>query len=436
MFFKMKSLNWRGFTGRATLALENQRFCMLLIAVASAVVLYCTEYYELWGDLDHYYANAGDVLDGKMPYSMFQFEYPPVSLLFMLIPRIFTWNLNSFHYGCAILTYVFFILGSYFLIRTADKCIGCRWQTNLYLLCTVIFGSYFVIARNDVYPTVMVIISLWCYLNRRFIPAFVIMSLAALTKLYPALFLPLMIIPFILKKDWRNFGVALVLVAVTGIIVESPFILTDPSTAFAYLTYHSDRGIQVESVASSFFMVFNLFFPEDLGVVFNYGSDNITGVGPDLISPYMDDIMWVVLISFFVWMLFRTAKVNLDKERIMATIGLMCVTMLMLFIAFSKVYSAQYYIWIVLLLPFTQFSYFSKHYRREICLLFIPFALFTMASYLGYMWFGLMRLDSFAICLTAMKNVLHILLLLVLLCMCYHETRPSLGGVKEPLVGQ
>ncbi len=416
---------------RIVSALEDRRVFMALMIAASAVVLIFTELCGMWGDLDHYYVNAGDVLDGKMPYSESRFEYPPLSLVFMLIPRILTWDLNSFHYGCAILTYVFIVIGSYFLLKMADERIGCRWQTHLILLCTIIFGSYFVIARNDVYPTVMAIIALWFYMDRKYAPAFVIMSLAALTKLYPALFLIPMLIPFILRRDWRNFGIAFICIAAVGLLVESPFLLTDPDTAFAYLTYHSDRGIQVESVASSFFMVYNMIFPGDLSVVFNYGSDNITGIGPDTLAPYMNTIMWAVLAVFFLAMLVRIARAGMDEGKTYAVLGVMCVTMLMLFIAFSKVYSAQYYIWIVLLLPFTQLSCLSASHRREILLILIPFAIFTMASYLAYMEFGLMRLDSVAIIMTAIKNAFHILLMLELLHMCWYETRPATAADSE-----
>ncbi len=450
--------------GRIVSMLEDRRVFMALMIAASAIVLIYTEQRGLWGDIDHYYANAGDVLDGKMPYSESRFEYPPLSLIFMLIPRILTWDLNSFHYGCAILTYVFIVIGSYFLLRMADERIGCRWQTHLILLCTIIFGSYFVIARNDVYPTVMAIIALWFYMDRRYAPAFIIMSLAAMTKLYPALFLIPMLLPFILKRDWRNFGTAFICIIAVGLLVESPFLLTDPGTAFAYLTYHSDRGIQVESVASSFFMVYNMivpgtafayltyhsdrgiqvesvassFFmvynmivPGDLAVVFNYGSDNITGVGPDTLAPYMNSIMWAVLAVFFLVMLVRISRADMDGEKVFAVVGVMCVAMLLMFIAFSKVYSAQYYIWIVMLLPFTQLSCLSGSHRREILIILIPFAIFTMASYRAYMELGLMHLDSIAIIMTAIKNVFHVLLMLEVLHMCWCETRPASAAERS-----
>lgn len=400
--------------------LENRLFFFVAMVAVSLWVLWSTSNGDMWGDLNHYYNNAGDVLSGLMPYSEMAFEYPPLSLVFMLIPRLLTWDVESFYYGCTILTYVFIAIGSYFLLRIADERIGCRWQTHLILISFLLFGGYFVIARNDVYPTVFVIIAFWFYLKDRYVLAFVIMAVAAMTKMYPAIFLIPMLIPFILRKQWRTGILCLLSAAVVCLVVELPFLIADPSTAFAYLSYHSDRGIQVESVAASFFMVYNILVPGDLSVVFGYGSDNLSGVGPEALSPYMNFLMAIVLLLFIIAMAFRIHKFcPLDKMGPM--IMLISVAMLALFIAFSKVYSAQYIIWIMMVLPLTQMSCFGSTRRFEVLAIMIPFGIFSVCSYVGYNTFGLPELDHAAVCLTALKNVFHVLLTVMLLRMCWME---------------
>lgn len=420
---------------KAIVLLEDRRVFISLMVVFSALVLIGTARSNMWGDLNHYYDNAGDVLNGLMPYSEAKFEYPPLSLLFMLIPRIFTWDLNSFHYGCAVLTYVFIAIGSYYLLRMADEYIGCRWQTHLILILLIIFGSYFVIARNDVYPTVLAIIAFWLYLKNRYVPAFVVMALAAMTKMYPAIFLLAMLVPFLMRREWKTGFVCLVAAAMTCLIVELPFLLADPSTAFAYLTYHSDRGIQIESVAAGFFMLYNIFVPGDLAVVFNYGSDNITGVGPDTLAPFMNPIMFLVLVIFVLAVFIRASGSESAKKKIGPIVCIASVTMLMLFVAFSKVYSAQYLIWVVMLLPLTQMSCFSDAHRREILVLLIPFGIFSVLSYVCYMQLGLMDLNTLPILMTFMKNIFHIILTLELVSMCWHEAGSEGGsaGFLSPL---
>ena len=405
--------------------LENRRTVVVLAAAISLAVLLFTEFCDHWGDIDHYYKNAGDVLDGLMPYSEAPFEYPPLSLVFMLIPRILSWDLSSFHFACAILTYVFLVIGGYFLYRIADEYIGKRWQTGMIILFLLGFGSYFVIARNDVYPAVLSIIGLWLYLKKSYVPAFVVISLAALTKLYPAIFLIPMLIPFVMNRDWKNLAVSVLAVAAVGVLVELPFILADPSTAFAYLSYHSDRGIQVESIASGFFMIYYLLVPSDITVVFNYGSDNLSGVGPDTLAPWMNSIMAAVMLLFIVVMVLRIRRSSAARSNILPLMSLLCLAFLMLFITFSKVYSAQYYIWIMLMVPFTQFACFGEGHKREIIKLMVPFGIFTVLSYTAYLNLGLPSLNAVPILMVVLKNVFHILLTWAVVHMCWYETRPD-----------
>ena len=260
------------------------------------------------------------------------------------------------------------------------------------------------------------------------------MALAAMTKMYPAIFLIPMLMPFVLKGEWKNGVMCLLAAAIVCFIVELPFLITDPSTAFAYLNYHSDRGIQVESVAASFFMIYDLIVPGNLSVVFAYGSDNLSGAGPDALAPFMNTILAVVLISFVAVMLVRIHRLRVS-EITGPQVVLISVTMLMLFIAFSKVYSAQYLIWILMLLPLTQMLCFSRTDRMAVLLVTIPFGLFSVFSYIGYNAIGLPELDSVAVFFTSMKNILHILLTIILLHMCWNETKTVVrdGGVDYVL---
>jgi len=62
-----------------------------------------------------------------------------------------------------------------------------------------------------------------------------------------------------------------------------------------------------------------------------------------------------------------------------------------------------------------------------VLLVTIPFGLFSVFSYIGYNAIGLPELDSVAVFFTSMKNILHILLTIVLLHMCWNETKAVVG---------
>ena len=392
--------------------LGEKRFIAMMSVAISLLVLVYTELSGNWGDLDHYYVNAGDVLSGKIPYSDMVFEYPPLSLLFMIIPRVLSWDLSSFHYLCAIQTYVFIAIGAHFLYKIADEFIGSRWKAGFVILCLLIFGSYFVIARNDIYPAVMVLIGLWFYLRKDYTLAFILVAVAAMTKI-------------LYRRQWNVAVKAISAVVAVGLLVELPFIIADPSTAFAYLSYHSDRGIKVESVASGFFMLYSLVVPSDITVLFGYGSDNLCGAGPDALAPWMNILTIVAIALFLIVMALKAFKASVSDERMLRLSALTCLAVLMVFITFSKVYSAQYYIWIMLMVPFTQFACFGEGHKHEIIMLMVPFGIFTVLSYTAYLNLGLPSLNAVPILMVVLKNVFHILLTWAVVHMCWYETRPD-----------
>ncbi len=408
--------------------LEDRRVFAVLMIVASLLILHYTAVNSKWGDLDHYYDNAGDVLSGLMPYSEAAFEYPPLSLVFMLIPRLLSWDLASFHYACAFLTYAFLAAGAWVLLRMSDDLIGSRWRTHLVLICLVIFSSYFLIARNDVYPTVLAIVAMRLFQKDRAPLAAAVLAVAAMTKLYPAILILPMLAVLLSRRDWRGIGCALAAAGAVVLLVELPFLLTDPSTAFAYLTYHSDRGIQVESVAAGAFMLWDKLFPGDLDVVFSYGSDNLTGSGPDGLAPFMNPLLGVALAVFIVAIAVRTSHGYGDRDRETALFGAVCVAMVMLFVGFSKVYSAQYVIWILMLLPFTQARCFESTSRDMILLLMIPFGVFTHFSYMMYSIYGIFDMSDIVVAMIFMKNVFHIVLTAWIVRMCWMEASPGCSG--------
>ena len=406
-------------------SLESKSVYLLLAAVLSLLVLLYTIGHNAWGDLDHYYDNAGDVLNGLMPYSESKFEYPPLSLVFMLIPRILSWNLESFYFVCAIQTYIFLIIAAVVLDRMSDEIVGTRWQARLIMLCAIVFCSYFMIARNDVYPTVIALMAIRLFQKDRPVLSAGVLAIAAMTKLYPAIFLLPMLAVLAYRRDWKSIWQSIFVASAVCIAVELPFLIADPSSAFAYLSYHSDRGIQVESVAATFFLLWNKIFPGELEVVFNYGSDNLMGPGPDGLSPYMNLILGVALAILVVAMCSRFFKEYPDHDRSNALFGAMCVATLMLFILFSKVYSAQYLIWIMLLLPLTQASCFDDRRRSLILWTMLFFGFFTLESYTQYSLHLMFDMDDIVVAMFSMKNLFHIILTIEILQLCWMEIKPS-----------
>lgn len=400
--------------------LENRTVFLVLLTLICLYVVSHIYIDKPWGDLRNYYVNAGDVLDGKMPYSEAKFEYPPLALIFMLIPRILSWSPVSFYSLCMIEAFIFILIGAYFLSKISDKLIGSRWQMHLLLLMLPMFSIDLLFVRNDVIPTVFAIISIWLYIQNKYVPAFIILAVAAMIKMYPAVLFLAMIAPFVAGRDWKNLTKGFVAVAVTCLIIELPFLIKDPSTAFAYLTYHSDRGIQIESVVSSIIMVAHLIAGVDASVDSSYGCQNIHGHVADSLSPYMNMALGIFLVAFAVAMVIKIARSERAKEHATEMVCAMSFAFVMLFILFSKVYSAQYLIWILMLFPLTQMRSFSWSRKIELICVAILLGIFSLLSYRMY-WKGLTDLQPLSVSLTFMKNIFHILLTLEAVHLCFRE---------------
>lgn len=422
------------FKGRAVSMLEDDRRYALVMVLVSVVVLVFTAVMDKWADLDNYYAHAGDLLDGRLPYSGFRFEYPPLALALMTVPRLFSWDLGSYHIACAALAYVFLFVAAAVLDRFSDDMVGSRWQSRLVLLLTVVFSSYLLITRNDIFPAVLSLIAVRLFQTGRPVPAAAVVAVAAMVKLYPAIILVPMLGLLLYRRDWRSLCLSTAAAALVVLVVELPFIVADPSTAFDYLTYHSDRGVQVESLAGGLFLVAGAFLDTDLAVVFGYGSDNVVGVLPDAVAPYMNAVLFAVLAVFVLVVALRIARSRMDLRRQTAVLGVLSLTMVMLFIAFSKVYSAQYLIWVMMLFPLTQAAALDRDCRRRVFRVMVSFGVFSMLSYYAYACFSIYEPHPLIVAMIFMKNLFHVVLTVELLRMCWHETAPAGPGTASPAV--
>lgn len=211
-------------------------------------------------------------------------------------------------------------------------------------------------------------------------------------------------------------------VAMVCLLVELPFLITDPSTAFAYLTYHSERGIQIESVVGSVFLMYHMLVPSDIYAVLDHGADTIMGVGPNAVAPWMNPILYLAIVVFIVIMYFRCRNLNKSADDLLYLSTMMMLVLLLIFLMFSKVYSAQYIIWIALMMPFTQMSCFSKEQRSSIFKAYIMLGIFSFLSYSTYTPLGLKSMNPVPVLLTVLKNFFFVCFFYLVLLYCWSNT--------------
>ena len=402
--------------------LKPDRIVLLAITIVLIVAVTIISYTNGWMDVNHYWDNINEWYDdGLIPYKDYVFEYPPLSLLIFLIPRLFSWDLDSYHFMYAIFSMIAYIGISKLTLDLTKDDERLRPYIVLLLLLIPIFGIRFILTRNDIFAVAAIIISIWCYKNNHKRLAFILIGLGAMIKLYPIL----LIVPYlaneISRRDVKSFLECIIIIAATCVIIELPFMIDDFDSAFSYLSYHEDRPIQIESVVATFMYFAYLLGYTDLHYIESYGSDNMWGELPDKVAPYMNDVLsWslIIVIAFLLIIAIWSKKWD-DNMKIRMFI-LTSLAMILTFIIFNKVYSAQYMLWVLGLTPLMIWSISSEKARRVgfvITIIFGSVSGIAAATYSSY------DINDWFISIEATKNFLTIAMLCFVIYAIYTESK-------------
>jgi len=412
MLYDRMNVQWK--SAHAFLASKMDIRTFFVISLIFAVFLvYIVSISNRWYDVINYFGQMNQLFAGQMPYRDFMFEYPPFSMVFMAIPRLFTSNEYIYCILYSVLTFVFFIVGVIYISKISRLYNQTKTNMIVFAAFTLIFANIFLLTRYDIFPTTMCIIALYCYLQKRYALSWFVLSLAVMTKLFPVFIGPFLLIPLLLKKDWSGAAKGVLICIATCLVVSLPFIIADLSTAFDYLIYHIDRGLQVESVAASFVMVLNIFDPSITTVIHDYGSDNLTGALPDAIAPLLNYGFILSFMLFLGWVFIKLyrRRNSMDPELLRKLVILAGVASVMMFLAWSKVFSAQFVIWAIMLLAFTHFSVFDRKTRSEILVLTLIYGILSTING-GFTCGNLEFLNNTSIMIIFLRNIVHIMLII------------------------
>ncbi|MFL5655479.1 MAG: hypothetical protein ACJ8CB_15045 [Ktedonobacteraceae bacterium] len=296
----------------------------------------------------------------RTPFHMLPLEYPPLTLvifsLSLLAPipdyqvlfalwmaltaALIYWLLLRYGPRGAALTFAFFAL------------VG-AWATAE--------------GRFDMVPAALTILCIIAAERKHWTFAYVALAFGVLLKLYPLLLLPalfiaeqqnaqrlpipkqtmtLKMLPAELWRTlrsirtwhWKNTLIFFaVVIGVTALFATLDF----QGAVVSQFSYFSHRPIQIEATGSTFLWVATQFgFPAH--VEFTYGSLNV-------ISPLGDSLALIIECAFvlaFVYTIWQQWRGKLDVVQ-------SCIALLLVFIAFGKVFSPQYLIWLMPLLAYT-----------------------------------------------------------------------------------
>ena len=304
-----------------------------------------------WGLLDHgfytrdrivdtpIYQRYGEAMvDGEVPYRDFPVEYPPAALPVFLLPAIGEGDLDDYERSFKGLMAAFGVATVLLVAAVATS-----WWAPLFVgLAPLLLGSV-MLSRFDLWPAMLTVAALALLVAGRFRLGLATLGLGAAAKLYPALLLPIAV-----AHVWRRHGrreallcLAAFVAVVAAIVV--PFVVISPGGVWDSFWRQAGRPLQIESLGAGLLLAAHHLFGVELTMESSHGSQNLEGTAADVLGVASTVLQVAAVVAIWAW----HARGPASRERLLAaSAAAVCA-----FIAFGKVFSPQFLIWLIPLVP-------------------------------------------------------------------------------------
>jgi uncharacterized membrane protein len=308
------------------------------------------------------YKKYGDkiVNTHAVPYRDFQMEYPPAALPVFVLPALVEhYDYDRVFQGLMALCDLAAVI--------AVALVAGRRAAVIAALAPLALGSV-VISRFDLWPTALVAVGIAALVRGRSATSALLLGTAFAAKLWPAVLAPLAVVWLARTRGPRAAAQWAAAAVATAAAWFLPFVALSP--AGVGHTFHSQlaRPLQLESLAGSVLIAAHHIAGTTLHSTSSFGSQNLTGPGTHAAAIATTVVGALALVA--VWVLFARGAAA-DERFVTHAAGAVAV-----FIAFGKVFSPQFLIWLIPLVPLVRG-------RRG----YVAVPLFGAALVLTQLWF-------------------------------------------------
>ncbi len=291
-------------------------------------------------DVGGYQQYAELMRGGQVPYRDFAFEYPPGALPVFLLPVYMSW---SYATSFAILMGVcgagcIALLAA--TLQSVEASSERIWGALLlFAVSPLVLGSLFD-TRFDLWPALLALGGLAALVRERPLLSGGLLGLGFAAKLWPGVLLPVAAIHL-----WRRRGSGAGLASIAAFLVVTaacflPFALLAPSGLRSSLTGQLDRPLQVESLGAAILMAAEHFGMRPLTTITSHGAQALSGRGAGLAAFLSTAAEITTVLGVWVAYAWRGTR---EREAALLAAAASVVTL----VAFDKVLSPQYLIWLV-----------------------------------------------------------------------------------------
>jgi len=341
----------KGRAGSAGAAEPILAFAATLVAVALFLVAWGLLHRGFFThhpivDTPIYERYGSEMDDGRVPYRDFAVEYPPGALPVFLIPALGDPGSNTYRLRFEALM-AFLGEAMVVCLVVALVALGAGWRRlagalGFAALAPLALGPV-ILSRFDLWPAALTTAALAALVSGRLRLGHAALGAAVAAKLYPGV-----LVPLALAYVWRRSGRREAFVCggvLAGIVALAflPFFVLAPGGVWESVSNQADRPLQIESLGSGILLAAHQLFGTSVTMSSSHGSQNLAGTAPNVLAVLQTILQVAALVA--TWIVF--ARGPATRERLLQTSA----AALVAFVAFGKVLSPQFLIWLIPVVP-------------------------------------------------------------------------------------
>jgi hypothetical protein len=297
-------------------------------------------------DIPLYRRYGEQILSGALPYRDVAVEYPPGAIVSFLPAAAVTSTPDAHFWVFSGLMAVLGAAGVLLLARLLRAAGGSGLRVlgplRLVALAPAALGGV-VLTRFDLLPTLLVSIALLLLVRGRDRGGFLVLGAAIAVKLYPVVMLPVAA-AWVCQRHGRRraLGRALEALAVPA-VAYTAFAIVSLDGVAESIWRQLSRPLQIESLGAGVLLALHHLASLPLEWKGSHGSQNLVGAAP-LAVGVITTLAEVGMLGYVWW---QAGRRPLTTERML----LLSVSAVTVFVAFGKVLSPQFVLWLVFLVP-------------------------------------------------------------------------------------